>query len=91
MRIRWGILGTALLLGFLTRCGVNERFSIRGTKPAISGTRARGMVYEPTFYIYRNGRYTFIEGGYRKVRFGKAYYKRSLRGYRVKGDYASSR
>jgi hypothetical protein len=57
-----------------------------GTKRAFSGAVAPDRVWEPEYYVYKNGKYRFVKGYYRKVRAKKAFWKRSLQGLTMKSD-----
>lgn len=92
MRSGWGIFGIALLFALLlSNCAVHDLRRRNDTRLGISGTPAPSRIYEPRYYVYKNGRYTFVGGKYRRIWFPRAYYKRSLRGFIQKNDYAAAR
>ena len=92
MRNVWGIFGMSILVAlFLSGCAVRDLTKRNDTRLGISGTPAPARIYEPRYLIYKNGRYTFIGGRYRRIWFPRSYYKRSLRGFIQKNDYAAAR
>jgi hypothetical protein len=70
--------------------GVREnsrRYDTIGAKRGFSGAVAPDRVWESEYYVYKNGKYRFIKGHYRKVRAKEAFWKRSLQGLTTKSDY----
>jgi hypothetical protein len=78
-----------LLLFLLPCCNVTSQKVV--SHKSFSGAPTPDWVYEPEFYTYKNGRYTFVKGHYRKVLSRKNYWKRSLRGFGSRNDYAVAR
>jgi hypothetical protein len=79
------LLGTLLLF---TGCGTGLRDGRLPLKE-FSGSPVPDWVYEPEYYVYRDGRYKFVKGHYRKVLFRKHFRKRSLRGYGSSSETAA--
>lgn len=50
-----------------------DRVGLGGTLP--------GKVWDPKYYVYNKGKYTFVKGRYRDVISRKKYWKKSLQGY----------
>jgi hypothetical protein len=50
-----------------------------------------GKVWDPKYYVYNNGKYSFRKGKYRRLLSKKGYYKSSLEGYTYKSDKADSK
>lgn len=82
-----------LVLGFLfASCSSSENFSFHPHgKRVVGSAPTAAYIWEPEYYVYKNGKYRFVSGGYRPVISRKNYYKRSLKGYTYKGDYAAAR
>jgi hypothetical protein len=47
--------------------------------------------YVPEYYVYRRGKYEFVEGHYGLILFPKSYHKRSLRGYTLRQSPSTNR
>ena len=77
-----------ICVSFLLSCGVSETPMMEATN---YGGVAPQKVYQPEYYVYKNGRYKFVKGHYRKVYNRKIFRKRSLEGYGSKGDYRAVR
>lgn len=83
-----GILFAVLFIG----CSTSENFSFHPHgNHIVKSSPSASYIWEPEYYVYKNGKYRFVRGGYRPVLSRKNYYKRSLRGYTYKGDYAAAR
>jgi hypothetical protein len=91
MRKIFVVLG--LIVGFsLTGCSTSENFSFHPHgKHIVKSSPSVSYVWNPEYYVYKNGKYRFVPGGYRPVISRKNYYKRSLKGYTYRGDYAAAR
>lgn len=57
----------------------------------VTGPGGLRKVYVPEYFVYRNGRYDFVEGHYRWVISRKTYLKRANRGYTNRPERASIR
>jgi hypothetical protein len=74
-------------------------WSCASSKPTASemilgGESASGppeQVYTPSYYTYKNGKYTFSKGRYERVLSRKAYHERNLKGYMYKDKRERSR
>lgn len=83
------VFGFSLLI---TGCSTSENFSFHPHgKHIVKSSPTVAYIWEPEYYIYKNGKYRFVQGGYRPVISRKNYYKRSLKGFTYKGDYAAAR
>jgi hypothetical protein len=76
-RIIRNYLGVVLILVIFTSCKISKNES----NGVISRPAVPDRVYEPEYYIYKNGRYKFVKGHYRKVWMKRNYWKRSLNGF----------
>lgn len=87
-----GLVGVVLAVLTITSCSTSENFSFHPHGRAIvKSSPSASYIWEPEYYVYRRGKYRFVAGGYRPVLSRKNYFKRSLKGYTYKGDYAAAR
>ena len=85
------LLGVVVSI-LLTGCSTSENFSFHPYgKQIIKSSPSVSYVWNPEYYVYKNGKYRFVPGAYRPVISRKNYFKRSLKGYTYKGDYAAAR
>ena len=91
--MRRGIVLIGFIISFLlTGCSSSENFSFHPHgKQIVKSSPSVSHIWEPEYYVYKRGKYRFVSGGYRPVFSRKNYYKRSLKGYTYKGDYAAAR
>jgi hypothetical protein len=83
------IVGVAF---FISSCSTSENFSFHPHGKTIAkSSPSASYIWEPEYYVYKRGKYRFIPGGYRPVLSRKNYFKRSLKGYTYKSDYAAAR
>jgi len=76
----------------LTGCNSTEKMLRKNnTEEFVSGPRGPRKIYVPEYYVYRNGKYHFVDGHYRWVFFRKHYLRKTARGYTHKSDHASAR
>jgi hypothetical protein len=73
----------ALMAGLIivSGCKSTERKPAAFSPKMYSGSAAPDWIYDPPYYHYKNGRYTFVKGHYRRVWFRKSYMRRKLKGY----------
>jgi hypothetical protein len=89
-----GVRGVSILLVMLmmASCSTSENFSFHPHgKTIVKSSPSASYIWEPEYYVYKRGKYRFVAGGYRPVLSRKNYFKRSLKGYTYKGDYAAAR
>jgi hypothetical protein len=80
------LLGTFLLVAGCSTVSNDGRLM---QPKAFSGASVPDWIYEPEYYVYKNGRYRFVKGHYRKILFRKQFRKRSLLGYGSPEDTAA--
>jgi hypothetical protein len=88
------VLGVSMVLFIvlLTSCSTSENFSFHPHgKKIVNSSPSPAYVWNPEYYVYKNGKYRFVPGAYRPILSRKNYFKRSLKGYTYKGDYAAAR
>jgi hypothetical protein len=86
-----GIIAAAIIcLLNLTGCkSTDECPHVRKKHEVVTG-RGPKRIYVPEYFVYRNGKYEFVEGHYRWVLLPKVYVKRSMKGYVTKPEAAAS-
>jgi hypothetical protein len=91
--MRKGIVLFAFSIGvLLTGCRSSENFSFHPYgNHIVKSSPTVSYIWEPEYYVYKRGKFKFVQGKYRPVINRKNYYKRSLKGYTYKGDYAAAR
>ncbi|HEY0741197.1 MAG TPA: hypothetical protein VGD40_07035 [Chryseosolibacter sp.] len=78
--------------GSLSGCSSSENFSFHPHgNHIVKSSPSVSYIWEPEYYVYKNGKYRFVQGGYRPVVSRKKYFKRSLKGYTYRSDYAAAR
>lgn len=88
--VGFGLVAGVIFL--MTSCSTSENFSFHPHgKTVVSSSPSASYIWEPEYYVYSRGKYRFVPGGYRPVLSRKNYFKRSLKGYMYKGDYAAAR
>lgn len=76
----------------MSGCSTSENFSFHPHgKNIVKSSPSASYVWDPEYYVYKNGKYKFVPGNYRPVLSRKNHFKRSLKGYMYKSDYASAR
>jgi|GEM_PF-5843047 len=81
-----------LLIVTMTGCDpVKRNLRKNNTDEFVSGPRGPRKIYVPEYYVFRNGKYHFVDGHYRWVLFRKPYLKKTTRGFTTKGEHASAR
>jgi hypothetical protein len=81
-----------ILSAAMTGCDSTKRELRKNAQEEfVSGPRGPRKIYVPEYYVYRRGKYQFVDGHYRWVFFRKPYLKRTTRGYTTKTEHASAR
>jgi hypothetical protein len=86
------IAALGVVLTLMGSCSTSDHFYfLPHGKNVVTSSPSASYVWDPEYYVYKNGKYRFVSGNYRPVFSRKNHFKRSLKGYMYKSDVATAR